>query len=82
MGVVYSHSEAEEKILKEKIKEKGFSVFHTNFLNEKGNDTNGDVRQIIFGSEDLSKKSINDKAVIPFSNFTKSIRPIKKCLEN
>lgn len=81
MGVVYSHSEAEEKALKEKIKEKGFSIFHTNFVDEKGNDTNGDVRQIIFGSKELRKKSINDKAVVPFSNFTKSMGPIKKLLE-
>jgi len=81
MGIVYSHSEEEEKELKKQIHEKKYSPFHTNFLDEKGNPTDGSIRQIIFGSEELRKKSINDKFVRPSSNFHQSIEQIKKLVE-
>jgi len=57
--VIYSHSEEEEKKLQKRIHEKKYSSFHTTFLDENGNSTDGSVRQIIFGSEELRKKSIN-----------------------
>lgn len=81
MGIVYSHSEKEEKKLKKRIHEKKFSPFHTNFLDENGNPTDGSIRQIIFGSEELRKKSINDRFTRPSSNFMMSTEQIKRLVE-
>lgn len=77
MGVAYSHSEEEEKELKTLIHEKKYSSFHTNFLDENGDPTDGSIRQIIFGSEELRKKSINDRFTHPSSNFMKSVEETK-----
>ncbi len=81
MGVEYSHSDKEEKNLKKRIHEKNFSPFHTNFLDEKGNPTDGNIKQIIFGGEELRKKSINDRFTRPSSNFMMSIEQIKRLVE-
>jgi len=78
---VYSHSEEEEKELKKRIHEKKFSPFHTTFLDEEGNPTDGSVRQIIFGSEKLKKKSINDRFTRPASNFMNSLEQIKRLVK-
>lgn len=81
MGITYSHSEEEEKELKKQIHEKKYSPFHTNFVDEKGNPTDGGIRQIIFGGEELRKKSINDRFTHPSSNFMMSVEQIKRLLE-
>ncbi len=81
MGIVYSHSKEEEKEMKKRIHEKKYSPFHTNFVDEKGNSTDGSVKQIIFGSEKLKKKSINDRFTRPPSNFMNSLEQIKRLVK-
>lgn len=81
MGIVYSHSIEEEKELMKKMGSKKYTIFHENFLDENGNPTDGSVRQIIFGSEELRKKSINNRFTCPSSNFVFSIEKIKRLVE-
>lgn len=74
---MYSHSEEEEKELKKRIHGKKFSPFHTNFLDENGNTTDGSVRQIIFGGNKLREKSYNDIFLKSSSNFHYSLDKVK-----
>lgn len=74
---MYSHSKEEEKELKKCIHEKKYSPFHTNFLDENGNPTDGSVRQIIFGSDKLREKSYNDIFLKSSSNFHYSLDKVK-----
>ena len=78
---MYSHSPEEEKELKKRIHEKKYSPFHTNFLDENGNPTDGSVRQIIFGGEELKEKSIAKKFYQPYHNFGRSLSSVKRLFE-
>lgn len=80
LGIEYSNSVDEEKELKERIHKKKYSPFHTNFEDKNGNPTDGSIKQIIFGSEELRKKSINDKFTNPSSNFRTSIGHVNKII--
>ena len=73
LGIEYSNSDKEEKELKKRIHEKKYYPFHTNYLDKNGNPTDGSIKQIIFGSDELKKKSINDKFTNPSSNFRESM---------
>lgn len=76
-----THSEQEEIELKKRIHAKRYYIFHENFVNEDGNPTSGSVKQIIFGSEELKKKSINDRFTRPSGNFTMSAGQIRRLIE-
>ena len=78
LGIEYSNSDDDEKELKKRIHEKKYSSFHTKFEDKNGNQTDGNIKQIIFGSEELRKKSINDKFTNPSSNFRTSIGYVDK----
>lgn len=78
MGIEYSNSDKEEKEIEKRIHGKKYSSFHVSFVDKNGNPTDGSIKQIIFGSDELKKKSINNKFVHPSSNFGSSIQQIKR----
>jgi len=78
---VYSHSPEEEEKLKKIIHDKKYYTFHTSFVDEDGNPTDGNIRQIIFGSDELKKKSFNDIFTGKTMHFIDSMGHVKRLLD-
>jgi len=81
MGIEYSHSTEEEVELKKRIHDKKFHIFHENFVDEKGNPTQGETKQIIFGTENLRKKSIGDIFTTETRSFDDLASKVKRLLD-
>lgn len=77
MGVFYYHSKKEKEERKKEIKKRGLRLFHTDFVDEKGNPTSGTSGRLIFGTEEQEEKSTERKFTRPASIFFSELESIK-----